>query len=89
MASTLPIQRHNVEAYIDGKFLGYVTKITSTMPSVITEISTVKWGFNKRRALSIKRSATNSNICNFNDGKSIKKFYTSKDRITFKIALEE
>ena len=86
MASTLPIQRHNVAAYHAGEFIGYVQRIVPMGASVICYISSKKAGFNKRRAEGIERSANAANICDVNNGQT--KLYNQRDDIKFKMIRE-
>lgn len=85
MANTLPIQRYNIEAYKDGLFLGYVQRIFNRGTSVICFIGQRKFGFNKKRAITIKRSAETAHITE-TEGKE--NYYNKRDNLTFEMVDE-
>lgn len=94
MSSTNAIIRYNVAAYDDqNNLLGYVSTIQPNLSCVRTTVlQKEKFRFNKKRAISIKRSAEVSTIVTiFKDRKTkekIKDLYPSKDNLRFDIVLE-
>ena len=83
MATTLPIEAQNIEAYDNnGNMLGYVIKVSGTGTTVTCRLVDWKCKFPKKRAKTVMSAAKNAIVCLTPDGT---KHYMKKENITFKM----
>lgn len=89
MVMTSHMQKCVIEVRVEGKLIGYVSRVSASGDSIVTYIDQNKCYFPALRSNLVRGCAQKSTVCIVGDAKTGMKFYPAKDMIKFKIIRQE